>query len=133
MKKLTILKSLTISACVLAGSVLPAVALEKADFDFDTTKHLYNLCSVPKDHADYSAASYACNGFIEGAIQYHDGVSDGKNLKRLVCYPAGTTLEEGKIAFVAWAETKMSNTDLMAELPVKGLIRGLAATYPCDK
>lgn len=133
MKKYTILKNLTISAFVLAGSVLPAAALEKADFDFLTTKHLYNLCSVSKDHADYYAASYACNGFIEGAIQYHDGVSDGKKLKRLVCYPAGTTLEEGKIAFVAWAETNADNSDLMAELPVKGLVRALAATYPCDK
>lgn len=133
MKKPSIWKSLALSACVFAGSALPAVAIEKADFNFDTTKHLYNLCSLSKDHGDYPAAFYACNGFIEGAIQYHDGVSDGKNLKRLVCYPADTTIEEGKIAFVAWAETNLNNSALMGELPVQGLVRALAATYPCGK
>ena len=66
-------------------------------------------------------------------IQYHDGVSGTNDLKRLVCYPAGTTLEDGRIAFVAWAEPNMNDKNVMSELPVKGLVRGLAATYPCEK
>lgn len=133
MNKQNICRFLTLSACVLVGSVLPAAALEKTDFNFDTTKHLYNLCSVPKDHGDYSSAFYACNGFIEATVQYHDGVSNEKNLKRLICYPPHTTLEEGKIAFVAWARKNENDAALMGELPVQGLVRALAAKYPCAK
>ena len=133
MKKHTIWKCLTLFTCVLAGSVLPAAALEKGDFDFKTTRHLYNLCSVSQDHGDYAAASYACKGFIAGTVQYHDGISDEKNLKRLICYPANTTLADGKTAFVAWAETNVNDADLMGELPVLGLVRALAEAYPCGK
>lgn len=133
MNKQTICRYIILSACVLFGSVLPAAALEKEDFNFQTTKNLYNLCSVPKDHGDHSSGFYACNGFIEATVQYHDGVSDRKNLKRLICYPAHTTLGEGRVAFVAWAETNKDNADLMGELPVLGLVRALAEKYPCAK
>lgn len=133
MNKQKICRFLILSACVLVGSVLPAAALEKVDFNFDTTRHLYNLCSVPQNHGDYSSAFYACNGFIEATVQYHDGVSDGKNLKRLICYPADTTLEDGKVVFVAWAKNNENDADLMGELPVQGLVRALAVKYPCTK
>ncbi len=134
MTKGNIWKSLTLSACILVGSVLPAAALEKEDFNFHTTEDLYSLCSVPQSHGeDYVAASYACRGFLEATVQYHDGVSDRKNLKRLVCYPKGTTLAEGKAAFIAWVEKNKKNTELMNELPVIGLVRSLADKYPCPK
>ena len=133
MKKHNVWKCLTLSACVLAGSVLPAVALEEKDFDFHTTKNLYNLCSVSADHGDYATATYACRGFIEGAIQYHDGVTHPEHLKRLICYPAGTTLAEGETAFVQWAKTNENDAALMNELPVKGLVRALSEKYPCSK
>jgi hypothetical protein len=51
----------------------------------------------------------------------------------LVCYPAGTTLEDGSVAFVAWAESNLKDKTLMNKLPVEGLIRALSTTYPCDK
>jgi hypothetical protein len=136
MKKKNVLKSITLSICALALSAMPAFGLEKVDYHFLTTKHLYNLCSVDaaKHGAeDYSTASYACRSFISGAIQYHNGVSGTYNLDRLVCYPAGTTLEDGRIAFVAWAESNLKDKALMEELPVEGLIRALAVTYPCAK
>jgi hypothetical protein len=135
MKKKNVLKSITLAICALALSAMPAVGLEKADYDFLTTKHLYNLCSadIAKHGDDFSTASYACRGFISGAIQYHNGVSGTKNLDRLVCYPAGTTLEDGSVAFVAWAESNLKDKALMDELPVEGLIRALAVTYPCAK
>jgi hypothetical protein len=133
MKTINILQSLAMSACVLVLFVLPAAALEKEDFDFLTTKHLYNVCSVTPDNGDYAVAAYACRGFIEGAVQYHDGISSVKNLKRLICYPTGTTLEEGRVAFIAWADSNMSNEVLMNELPVKGLVRALSEAYPCAK
>ena len=134
MTKRNIWRSLTLSTCILVGSGLPAAALEKEDFNFNTTGDLYDLCSVSHDYGeDYVAASYACRGFIEATVQYHDGVSDRKNLKRLICYPAGTTLAEGKAAFIAWVEKNKNNTELMDELPVIGLVRSLADKYPCAK
>lgn len=133
MKKQTLLKSLTLSACALALAAMPASALEKEDFDFLNTQHLYNLCSTSPDHGDYASAIYACRGFIEGAVQYHDGIKGTHNIKEIVCAPKGTTVEEGRIAFVAWAESNMQDTALMKELPVEGLVRALSTTYPCEK
>jgi hypothetical protein len=52
-------------------------------------------------------------------------------MKRLVCYPAAATIEDGKAAFVAWAKGNAGDTKLMGEQPVVGLIRSLAAKYPC--
>ncbi len=126
-------KYLALSACMLAGSVLPAVALEKDDFDFHTTEDLYNLCSVSEGHGDYVASSYACRGFIAGAVQYHDGVSDAKNLKRLICYPASATLADGKAAFLSWGKANKNDAALMKEVPVIGLVKALAEKYPCAK
>ena len=133
MKKHNVWKCLMLSACVLAGSVLPAVALEEKDFHFLTTENLYNLCSVPADHGDYATATYACRGFIAGVVQYHDGVIDSKNFKRLICYPKGTTLADGEAAFVTWAATNKNDKALMSDLPVMGLVRALSKKYPCSK
>ena len=133
MKIQTLLKSLSLTTCALALAVMPASALEKEDFDFNTTKALYNLCSTSPDHGDYASAIYACRGFIEGAAQYHDGIKGTHNIEEIVCAPKGTTIEEGRIAFVAWAESNMQDTALMKEIAVKGLVRALSTTYPCEK
>ncbi len=126
-------KGMFFSVCILALSVPSAAGLEKDDFNLETTEDLLMLCSVQSEHGDYSSASYTCRGFIEGVAQYHDGVSDNKHLPRLICYPEGTTLEEGRIAFVQWGERNRSNADLMSELPVKGLVRALVEKYPCQQ
>lgn len=133
MNKNNILKSIALSAAVLLMIASSAVALEKEDYNFSTTKNLYNLCSAPEDHSDFPTAIYACRGFIAGAVQYHNGVSKIENLPRLICYPAGTTLKDGENAFNAWAEANMDNQELMNEVPVKGLVRALSEAYPCNK
>lgn len=125
------LKSLTFSAVAISMAALPSLAIDKADFDFLTTEHLYNLCSLSPDHGDYAAASYACKGFIEGAVQYHDAVTGTNGLKRLICYPKEATLGDGIMFFNKWAEKHINDKELMSELPVKGLVRGLAEAYPC--
>jgi hypothetical protein len=78
------------------------------------------------------AASFACRGFIEGAVQYHDAVSDRKHLKRLICYPQTATVADGRAAFVAWAQRNLGNRKAMEEVPVIGLVRALADKYPCN-
>jgi hypothetical protein len=108
-----------------------AIAVQDEDLDLDTTEDLYQVCSVQPGAAEYVAASFACRGFIEGAVQYHDAVSDRKHLKRLICYPKTATVADGRAAFVAWAERNLGNRKVMEELPVIGLVRALADKYPC--
>lgn len=109
----------------------PAAAVEQADFRFDNTRELAAVCAVAADAAEYAIANQACRAFIEATVQYHDQVSDRKKMKRLVCYPANATIEDGKAAFVTWAAANAGNAKLMAEQPVVGLVRALAAKYPC--
>ena len=110
-----------------------ASAVERNDFHLSTTRNLYDLCSVDAENEDFVPAIYACRGFIEGAVQYHDAVTDAKNLKRLICYTADATVEKGREAFVAWAEKHADDNELMRELPVVGLVRALADKYPCSE
>jgi hypothetical protein len=108
-----------------------AIAVQDEDLDLDTTEDLYQVCSVQPGAAEYVAASFACRGFIEGAVQYHDAVSDRKHLKRLICYPKTATVADGRAAFVAWAQRNLGNRKAMEEVPVIGLVRALADKYPC--
>jgi hypothetical protein len=112
-------------AVVLVAS--PALAVEPEDLRFDTTEDLYQVCSSDPS----SPAQLACTGFIEATVQYHDGVANKRDMKRLICYPAETTIANGRTAFVAWAESNKDDAKLMGEQPVVGLVRALADAYPC--
>jgi hypothetical protein len=126
----------SVSSSLIAGAFAvtlggPAAATENADFNFDTTEDLYAVCSTAPDAPEYVPALLACRAFIEAAVQYHDEVSDRKEMKRLICYPSTATIENGRTAFVAWAKAHAGDTSLMNEVPVIGLVRALAAQYPC--
>jgi len=120
-----------LAALFTLGLVHPAVAVENADFRFDTTKGLYSVCAVPADAAEYPLARQACRAFIEAVAQYHDAVSKPGKLKRLVCFPPNATIEDGVTAFNAWAAAKAGDAQAMGAPPVLGLLRALAAKYPC--
>ena len=125
-----------LSSPVAVAFLIPCLALAEvgeADFSLDTTKNLHHLCATPSDHADYAPAIYSCRAFLEATVQYHDAVSDGKTLKRLICYPATATLEDARRAFIAWAEANAGNAKRMAELPVIGAVRALEDKYPCRR
>ena len=109
------------------------VAIDEQDFKFNTTKDLYDLCSENRTSSDYAPAIYACRAFIEAAVQYHDAVSDGENLKRLICYGPDATIADGRKAFVDWVDRNINDKKLMGEIPVIGLVRALANKYPCTK
>ena len=105
----------------------PVRAVTSDDLRFDTTEDLVAVCSAPAA----SNAQLACTGFIEATVQYHDEVSDQKHLKRLICYPSGTSIEDGRLAFLSWAAVHKDDAKLMGEQPVVGLVRALADAYPC--
>jgi len=118
---------------ILAATLLcqSAIAAQGDDASAYTVHDLYNTCSVAPDSPEYTVASYACLAFLGGAVQYHDAVSDRKHLKRLICYPKGATVTDGRTAFLAWAEKNLTNKERMSELAVVGLVRALAEKYPC--
>lgn len=127
----TVFGTSLVAAGIALAIVQPAVAVQDSDLRFDTTAQLAAVCSVGADAAEYPVANQACRAFIEATVQYHDEISDRKNLKRLICYPKTATVEDGKEAFLAWTEANGSDKKLMAEQPVVGLVRSLAAKYPC--
>ncbi len=133
MQKRSFLSGAILGLLLTAAMPLTTFAVEEADFNMRTTRDLFDLCSVKDDNPNYLSAHWACKGFIEGAVQYHDGISDTKNLHRLICYPATATISDGKAAFVVWGTENQNNTEYMEEIPVVGIVRALAAKYPCTK
>ena len=131
MSKNLLLRSMMGAAVAAVIGSQSAMAVQNEDVNFKTTEDLYQVCSVEPAAPEYIAASFACRGFIEAAVQYHDEVTDRKKLKRLICYPKGATVADGRSAFVAWAKKQLRNKKLMNEVPVVGLVRALAAKYPC--
>lgn len=109
----------------------PAAAIEDKNISFDTTEDLYRVCSVDAADPSYTAAQVACSAFIEATVQYHDAVSNKKELKRLICYPQGATVADGRTAFLAWAQQNAGDAKRMSDMPVVGLVRALAKAYPC--
>ncbi len=118
-------------ACALACAAGPAAAVDNEDFNFDTTEHLYQVCVTTSEQPEHVAASFACRAFLEATVQYHDAVSDRKQLKRLICYPPTATIADGRRAFLAWAEVNKDDAERMREQPVVGVVRALADKYPC--
>ena len=123
--------TLAIALLISLPLTTSAVEVDEDDFNFVTTEDLYSLCSAPPDDPDFVASIYACKGYIAGAVDYHDGISNRKEMKRLICYPKNTTLKEGREAFVAWAREREGDTAIMQEQALIGLINALAAKYPC--
>jgi hypothetical protein len=107
-----------VSATLLTLAIAtPAIAIEDKNISFDTTEDLYRVCSVEAADPSFTAAQVACTAFIEATVQYHDAVSDRKQLKRLICYPQGAK--------------NAGDAKRMTEMPVVGLVRALSKSYPC--
>ena len=123
--------SVVVGAVLIASTMQLAFATEDADFAFDTTEDLYTICSTSETDPNFAPAQLACTAFIEATVQYHDAVSDRKHMKRLICYPQGTSIADGRTAFLAWAKENAGDAKRMGELPVVGLVRALANAYPC--
>jgi len=111
----------------------PAQAVEEADFKFERTEDLVHICSVSANEAEYVAASLACTAFVEATVQYHDVSTARKKSKALVCVPSNVTVADVRQLFLDWADKNKTNQKFMAELPVNGVMRSLAAKYPCKK
>jgi len=128
-----LIKAILGSALLGALVAQPVLAVQDEDISLDTTEDLLQVCAVPSGAPENIPSSFACRAFIEATVQYHDAVTDRKNLKRLICYPKDATIADGRRAFLAWAKKHEQEAELMNEIPVIGLVRALATRYPCEK
>ena len=108
-----------------------AGAIDSARFTLKTTEDLYQVCSTPNDDPLRLQAINFCEGFLLGAVSYHDAISDREHLKPLICYPTTATREDGIAAFIAWAGSHQADQKYMNDPPVVGVVRGLASKWPC--
>jgi hypothetical protein len=127
--------SATRSAIGIAAGVAltlgQAAAVEQSNLRLDSTRDLHAVCSVPTSAPEHIVTHQACRAFIEGVAQYHDLISKPGKLNRLYCMPKGSSLEDGVVAFNVWAAANTDNAKRMGEEPALGVVRALAAKYPC--
>lgn len=110
-----------------------ASAVEQRDFWISNTADLLKLCKTPQDDSMRPQAANYCMAYVDGAVDYHDAISDHKEMKRLICYPDTATLEEGVLVFVNWAQKNQGDEKLMAEPTVIGVVKALEAKWPCKQ
>lgn len=122
-----------LAVAVIALSPGLTRATTTADFAMKTTQDLYRVCSVGPDDPLREEAINFCQGFLLGAVSYHDAVTNRENLKRLICYPSTATRDQGIQAFNDWAARNQQNQKFMSDPAVYGAVRGLAAKWPCKK
>jgi hypothetical protein len=111
---------------------LPSLA-QAADpsLPLKTTQDLYRVCTAAPSDAQAREELDVCEGFLIGAVSYHDAISDRRHLQRLICYPSTATRNQGMQAFVTWAGAHQDNQKFMSDPAVYGVVRALAAAWPC--
>lgn len=120
---------------VAALSLWPtfAQATDATNFSLKTTEDLYLVCTTAPDDPLRPQAINFCEGFLFGAVSYHDAVTDREHLKRLICYPDTATRDDGIRAFIEWAASHQGDNKFMNDPPVFGAVRGLAHKWPCKQ
>ncbi len=125
-------RSLAVAAILALWSGL-ASAIERRDFWISDTADLLDLCTTPNDDPLRPQAINYCMAYLDGAVDYHDTITDHEDLKRLICYPNTASLEEGVLVFIAWAQANQGDKKFMDEPTVIGVVRALEAKWPCDR
>src|ERR1700739_4429695 len=123
--------SVVLGAAALALWPLLSRATHASNFSLKTTEDLYVVCSTPSSDPLRPAAINFCEGFLLGVVSYHDAIVDREHLKPLLCYPSTPPRHQGIQAFIDWAGTHQQDHKFMDTPPVVGVIRGLAAKWPC--
>ena len=109
-----------------------AYAADPTALSLKTTLDLYRVCAAAPSDAQAREELDLCEGFLAGAVSYHDAISDRRHLKRLICYPSTATRDQGIQAFITWAGAHQQNQKFMGDPAVYGVVRALAAQWPCQ-
>jgi len=120
-------------AVLLGVFLMPAWvgAVQKDDFEVDTTGDLIDLCTAPESDPLQKEAVHFCLGFLEGSYHYHVVSNLGPAGKRLVCLPDPPPPRAQIVSmFLDWAR---KHPEYLNEEPVDTWFRFLIETYPCKK
>ncbi len=120
---------LAVGALAVFTATPARALLTRDDFVIKTTQDLVDLCTVADDDPLRLAGIGFCHGFLLGAYQYQQALTDGPKAKPWVCMPQPppTRVEAVKM-FVAWCQ---AHPEYMGDAPVETLGRFLFATWPC--
>ena len=106
---------------------------EKREIWISDTLDLLELCTTPLDDPLRLQSINYCMAYLDGAVDYHDAISDHEKMSRFICYPNTATLEEGILVFINWAQANQGDKELMGGPPVIGVVKALADKWPCDQ
>lgn len=123
--------ALWVGLAAFVSSTSFAYAAEPSPLALKTTQDLYRVCTAAPSDSQAREELDLCEGFLLGAVSYHDAISDRRHLKRLICYPPTASRDQGIQAFVTWASAQQGNQKFMNDPPVYGVVRALAAQWPC--
>jgi hypothetical protein len=99
-------------------------------FRLTTTRDLVELCTTDPSDSLYDRAVAFCFGFVTGAIHYHNAISAGPGIRRLVCPDEGVSRIDVVLTFLDWVE---AHPEALDEPPVESLARSAAAEWPCPE
>ena len=119
------------AAAFVALASSQASAAETRSFWAENTLDLHDICNLDSSDPQRPQAIHFCLGYIDGAVDYHDAITDHQDLPRLICYPETASLEQGMAIFILWAQANVSDEALMNEPPVMGVVRSLEEKWPC--
>ena len=117
----------------MALGMSQASAVETRNFWAENTLDLHDICNLPASDPQRPQAIHFCLGYIDGAVDYHDTITDHEELPRLICYPETASLEQGMAVFIVWAQANVENEQFMNEPPVMGVVRALEEKWPCQQ
>jgi hypothetical protein len=117
----------------IAFSIMPCIcrAVTSDNFQVRTTEDLVSLCDSPATDPLHKEAINFCEGFMIGALSFHDAEHPDQGPGSLVCMPnPGPTRDGAARMFVQWAK---AHAQYMSEKPVDTLFRFGQATWPCKR
>ena len=73
---------LALAAILVLWPSLAWSAVERRDIWISTTVDLLDLCTTPTDDPLRAESINYCMGYIDGAVDYHDAITDHEEMER---------------------------------------------------
>ena len=129
MRMTVVAASAMLALLPLQAGAQDAGTADVGDFAVETAQDLLDLCSADPGSDLYAEAIQFCAGFIEGMKHYHDRMSAGPGVERIVCAPDSVTLEDAIEVYIAHGQ---ANPQYLNEDPADNVIRAAIAKWPCS-
>jgi hypothetical protein len=120
-----------LSGLALTMAGVQAAPLSNSDFDVTTTGKLVKLCSADREDPLYLLAKGFCLGYIDGAMDYHAGLTAGPEFDPIVCPEGKVTRTEVVMALLEWSQSNPDSLD--GEDPVQGVMKAAVVKWPCAR